>query len=137
VRVESQGGKTFTGAITRTTERVEELTRKLTTEIEVPNPNLEVVPGTYAEVVLKVESHPHALAIPAEAVPPGQQSSVYLINDQHQIEVRPVTLGLETPNSYEVLAGLKEGDLVLVGSRSQVKPGQTVEPKLINSLAQQ
>jgi RND family efflux transporter MFP subunit len=137
VRVESQGGKTFTGAITRTTERVEELTRKLTTEIEVPNPNLELVPGTYAEVVLKVESHPHALAIPAEAVPPGQQSSVYLINDQHQIEVRPVTLGLETPNSYEVLAGLKEGDLVLVGSRSQVKPGQTVEPKLINSLAQQ
>src|ERR1035441_9226155 len=137
VRVESQGGKTFTGAITRTTERVEELTRKLTTEIEVPNPNLEVVPGTYAEVVLKVESHPHALAIPAAAVPPGQQSSAYLINDQHQIEVRPVTLGLETPNSYEVLAGLKEGDLVLVGSRSQVKPGQTVEPKLINSLAQQ
>ena len=137
VRVESQGGKTFTGTITRTTERVEELTRKLTTEIEVPNPNLELVPGTYAEVVLKVESHPHALAIPAEAVPPGQQSSVYLINDQHQIEVRPVTLGLETPNSYEVLAGLKEGDLVLVGSRSQVKPRQTVEPKLINSLAQQ
>jgi hypothetical protein len=48
-----------------------------------------------------------------------------------------VTLGLETPTSREVLAGLKEGDLVLVGSRSQVNPGQTVEPKLINSPAQQ
>ena len=109
----------------------------MTVEIEVPNPNLELVPGTYASVVLKVEGHPHALAIPAEAVPPGQQSNVYLVNDQRQIEVRPVTLGLETPGSYEVLSGLKEGDLVLVGSRSQVKPGQTVEPKLINSLALQ
>jgi RND family efflux transporter MFP subunit len=137
VRVESMGGKTFTGIITRTTERVEEQTRKLTVEIEVPNPNLELVPGTYASVVLKVESHPHALAIPVGAVPAGQQSSVYLINDQHQIEVRPVTLGLETPTSREVLTGLKEGDLVLVGSRSLVRPGQTVEPKLINSLAQQ
>jgi hypothetical protein len=48
-----------------------------------------------------------------------------------------VTLGLETPTSYEVLAGLKEGDLVLIGSRSQVKPGQKVEPKLISSLAQE
>ena len=109
----------------------------MTAEIEVPNPNLELVPGIYAGVVLKVEGHPQALAIPAEAVPAGQQSSVYLVNDQRQIEVRPVTLGLETPNRYEVLAGLKEGDLVLIGSRSQVKPGQTVEPKLINSLAQQ
>jgi hypothetical protein len=62
---------------------------------------------------------------------------VYLVNDQRQIEVRPVTLGLETPTSREVLAGLKEGDLVLVGSRSQVNPGQTVESKLINSPAQQ
>ena len=47
-----------------------------------------------------------------------------------------MALGLETPSSYEVLNGLKEGDLVLIGSRSQVKPGQKVEPKLINSLAQ-
>jgi len=137
VRVDSMGGKTFTGIITRTTDRVEEQTRMMTAEIEVPNPNLELVPGTYAAVVLKVESHPHALAIPVQAVPAGQESSVYLVNDQRQIEVRPVTLGLETPTSREVLAGLKEGDLVLVGSRSQVKPGQTVEPKLINSPALQ
>ena len=137
VRVDSMGGKTFTGIITRTTDRVEEQTRMMTAEIEVPNPNLELVPGTYAAVVLKVENHPHALAIPVQAVPAGQESSVYLVNDQRQIEVRPVTLGLETPTSREVLAGLKEGDLVLVGSRSQVKPGQTVEPKLINSLALQ
>jgi RND family efflux transporter MFP subunit len=137
VRAESQGGKSFTGIITRTTARVEEQTRKMTVEIEVPNPDLKLVPGTYAAVVLKVEDHPHALSIPAEAVPAGQQSNVYLVNDQHQIEVRPVTLGLETPNRYEVLAGLKEGDLVLVGSRSQVKPGQEVEPKLITSVAQQ
>jgi hypothetical protein len=44
---------------------------------------------------------------------------------------------LETSTSREVLAGLKEGDLVLIGSRSQVKPGQKVEPKVIDSLAQQ
>jgi RND family efflux transporter MFP subunit len=137
VRVDSMGGKTFTGMITRTTERVEEQTRMLTAEIEVPNPKLELVPGTYASVVLKVESHPHALAVPVEAVPAGQQSSVYLVNDQRQIEERPVTLGLETSTSREVLAGLKEGDLVLIGSRSQVKPGLTVEPKLINALAQE
>jgi len=83
-----------------------------------------------------VECHTNALAIPVEAVPAGQQSSVYLVNDQRQIDERPVTLGMETSTSREVLTGLKEGDLVLIGSRSQVRPGQTVEPKLINGLTQ-
>ncbi len=36
----------------------------MTAEVEVPNPDLELVPGTYASVVLKVENRPHALAIP-------------------------------------------------------------------------
>ena len=137
IRVDSMGGKSFTGIITRTTDRVEEQTRTMITEIEVPNPDLKLVPGMYATVVLKVANHPHALAIPTEAVSAGQESSVYLVNDQRQIEERPVTLGLETSTSREVLAGLKEGDLVLIGSRSQVKPGQKVEPKEIDSLAQQ
>lgn len=137
VRVESLGDKSFTGIITRTTERVEEQTRTMTTEIEVPNPSLKLVPGMYATVVLKVERRPQALAIPTEAVPTGQKSSVYVVNAKQQIEERLVTLGLETPTRYEVLAGLKEGDLVVIGSRSQIKPGQKVEAKLIGSLAQQ
>jgi RND family efflux transporter MFP subunit len=136
VRVESVGGKNFQGAITRMTEKVSEATRTMITEIEVPNPNLELVPGMYAAVDLKVQNRPRVLSIPIEAVPAGQQSSVYLVNDKDEIEERPVTLGLETPTRFEVTAGLKEGDLVMIGRRSKVKPGQKVEPKLINSLAQ-
>jgi len=136
VRVESLGNKSFTGIITRSTLRVNEDTRTMTTEIEVPNPTLDLVPGMYAEIVLKVEHHPQALAIPIEAVPPGQ-SSVYVVNDHNEIEERPVSLGINTPTRYEVTAGLKEGELVLMSGRSQLKPGQKVQPSLIPSLAQQ
>ena len=135
VRVESLGGKAFTGTITRSTLKVNEDTRTMMTEIEVPNPKLEIVPGMYARVVLKVQRRPHVLTIPIQAVPPGYGANVYVVNDQHQIEERPVTLGLETPTEYEVTSGLKEGELVLVGSRSQVQPGQKVEPKVVASLA--
>ncbi len=137
VRVESLGGKCFTGVITRTTDRVEEQTRTMTTEIEVPNPDLRLVPGMYATVVLKVERHPQALAIPTEAISADRGTSVYVVNSEQEIEDRPVTLGLETPGRYEVVAGLKEGDLVMIGGRSQVKPGQKVEAKLIGPLSQQ
>jgi RND family efflux transporter MFP subunit len=137
VRVESLGGKTFSGTISRCAQNVDEETRTMVTEIEVPNPNLELVPGMYATLALKVQRRPRALAIPAEAISGDKKPSVYLINAGREIEVRPVTLGLETPGKYEVVAGLQEGDLVMIGSRSEVKPGQKVEPKLIGSLARQ
>lgn len=137
VRVESLGGKTFTGKISRCAQKVDEATRTMITEIEVPNPELELVPGMYATLVLKVERRPNALTIPTEAISTDKKPSVYLINSDQQIEERSVALGLETPGRYEVVSGLKEGDLVMIGSRSQVKPGEKVEAKLIGSLAKQ
>jgi RND family efflux transporter MFP subunit len=137
VRVESLKDKPFPGVISRFTHKVDEDTRTMITEIEVPNPKLELVPGMYATVVLKVERRPQALAVPTEAISSSKKPSVYVVNRDQEIEERPVTLGLETPSKYEVLAGLQEGDLVMIGSRSQVKPGQKVEVKLIGPLAQQ
>src|ERR1039458_3621727 len=131
VRVDSLNGKTFTGIISRFTHEVDENTRTMITEIEVPNPNLELMPGMYATVVLKVEKRLQALAVPTEAVSGEKSPTVYLVNSDNQIEERAVKLGLETADKYEVLSGLDEGDLVVIGNRSGFQVGQKVEPKLI------
>ena len=131
VRVDSLNGKTFTGTISRFTHDVDDNTRTMITEIEVPNPNLELMPGMYATVVLKVEKRPQALAVPTEAVAGGKTPTVYVVNHDNQIEERTVKLGLETPDKYEVLSGLNEGDLVVIGNRAGFQAGQKVEPKLI------
>ena len=131
VRVDSLNGKTFNGSIARFTQDVDDTTRTMLTEIEVTNSDLELVPGMYATVVLKVEQHPNALAVPIEAVSGGKAPTVFLVNRENQIEERAVTLGLETPDNYQVLAGLQEGDLVVVGNRAAFQAGQKVEPKLL------
>jgi RND family efflux transporter MFP subunit len=131
VRVDSLDGKTFTGKITRFMGRVNDDTRTMITEIEVDNPKLEIVPGMYAAVALRVQQRPQVLVIPIQASSGEKDSTVYLINSKQEIEARPVVLGLETPERYEVISGLNEGDLVMVGNRSQVHPGQKVEAKLI------
>ena len=43
IRVDSLGGKTLTAKISRFTSRVEETTRLMETEVEVPNPDLQLV----------------------------------------------------------------------------------------------
>jgi RND family efflux transporter MFP subunit len=133
VHVDSLGGKTFTGKISRFTERVEETTRTMITEMDVDNPKLELVPGMYATVVLRLEERPRALAIPTEAIAAGR-TTVSMVNANHEIEERAVKLGLETPTKYEVLSGVSEGDLVIIGSAPRAKSGQKVEPKLVSLL---
>jgi RND family efflux transporter MFP subunit len=130
VRVESLGGKSFIGNITRFTDKVNQDTRTMITELEVKNPELEIVPGMYAQVVLKVEHRSNALTIPTEAVASAKSSLVEVISQDNQIEEREVTLGLETPDRYEVISGLKEGEKVMIGSHSRVHAGEKVEPKL-------
>jgi RND family efflux transporter MFP subunit len=129
VRVTSLGGKTFTGTITRFTDRVNEETRTMITELEVTNSNLEIVPGMYAVVVLKIEKVTNVLTIPVEAVATGSKDTVFTVNQNNEIEEHEVTLGLETPDFYQVTSGLKDGDRVMIGNHSQVHVGEKVEPK--------
>ncbi len=135
VRVDSLGGRTFTGKISRFTDKVEEETRTMTAEVEVENPKLELVPGMYATVILRVARRPNALAVPIQAVAGDAEKTVYVINPRQEIEIRPVTLGLETPDKFEVTSGLEEGDLVMIGSRSLVQPGQKVQTRTIGRLS--
>jgi RND family efflux transporter MFP subunit len=127
VRVESLGNKTFAGRIARFTDQVSDATRTMTTEIEVKNPDLEIVPGMYATVVLTVEHRAQALVIPTEAVASARKSTVRVVNQNNEIEERVVTLGLETPNRYEVTSGLRAGEKVVIGNPSQAHPGEKVE----------
>jgi RND family efflux transporter MFP subunit len=126
VRVASAGGRTLRGKITRSTNKVDMDTRTMMFEIEVPNPKLELAPGMYATVVLKVENRPQALAIPIQAVT-GKGRSVLVVNANNEIEAREVTLGVETPDKYEVLSGLKAGETVVVGNPRHLQPGQKVQ----------
>ena len=126
VRVQSLGNKPFTGDVLRFTARVDHNTRTMITEIEVPNPGLELVPGMYATASVKLEENPHALAVPIQAVSLGGANTVFVVNGSDQIEERTVAVGLETPTRCEITSGLKEGDMVMIGGRSLVHSGEKV-----------
>lgn len=133
VRVDSLGGKTFAGKITRFSDEVNDETRTMTTELEVDNPNLEIVPGMYAVALFQFAAHQNALAIPTQAVTNPQDPVVYVVNGSNEIESRTVKLGIETPDKYEVTDGLREGELVIIGNHSQFHPGEKVDPKTVSA----
>jgi RND family efflux transporter MFP subunit len=133
IRVDSLGGQLMQGRIARIADQVDDATRTMVVELEVPNPDAALVPGMYATVTLRTDERPAALVVPVEAVAGGNR--VFVVNAAHRLEERPVQLGLETPGSLEVLSGLAEGELVLVGNPGQLATGQKVEPRLTAPLA--
>lgn len=121
--------------IARFNRRISTETRTMLGETDVSNADLSLIPGMYVTVVLKLEQRPAALAVPVEAVAGTTRPTVFLITAEHRIEERAVKLGLQTPTKYEVVSGLKEGDLVMIGSRAHVQAGQQVTTKAVNLVA--
>jgi multidrug efflux pump subunit AcrA (membrane-fusion protein) len=88
----------------------------------------------YAEVDLTTAQQNHALAVPVEAVEgSGESARVFAVDQSGAIRIVAVRLGIETSQLVEIRSGdLKEGDRVVVGSRSALKDGTHVQPKLIS-----
>jgi RND family efflux transporter MFP subunit len=128
--------RAFRGKIARFSNEVQLSTRTMDTEVDVPNPELIIVPGMYAEVSLAVEQSSHAIAVPLQAIGSSEEKhTVFLVNQSGHIEERPVEVGIQTSDLSEIKSGLAPGDLVVVGSRSQLKPGQQVVPKIVEMSA--
>jgi RND family efflux transporter MFP subunit len=131
VRVPSLG-RTFPGKVARFSVDVKESTRTMHTEVDVENPKRLLVPGSYAEADLTLEQKDGVPAVPLQAVNhEGDKTTVYVVDASGKIEDRPVTLGLQTANSAEIISGLREGEQVVVSDRSGLKAGESVHPQSV------
>ena len=125
-------GKTFGGRVARFAEKVDMSTRTMLTEVDVPNPDFEYTPGMYATVRLSLARQKDALTVPIQSLAAGDPPTVMIVKD-NKVERRQVTVGLETPDRAQILSGLDEGDLVVVGSRGAVQAGETATPRLVDA----
>jgi RND family efflux transporter MFP subunit len=126
--------RSFPGRVARFSDKVDQSTRTMKTEVDVPNPTLILVPGMYAEVDLVTEQRKNVLTVPVEAVDgSGNSVRVFKVQPSGALQIVPVGLGVETARQIEIRSGdLQEGDDVVVGSRAGLKDGNKVQPKVIH-----
>lgn len=130
VRVESLK-RVFQGRISRFSGKLDSSTRTMETEVDLANPDSVIKPGMFGYAALVLEHRLDALTVPVQALS-GRSSSatVLVVGTDKRLEERRVNLGLETPDRIEVLSGLREDEMVVVGARANLRPGLLVEPKL-------
>jgi RND family efflux transporter MFP subunit len=131
VRVPSLN-RTFPGKVARFAVDVKEATRTMHTEVDVLNPDRVLMPGLYADADLTLEHKEGIPSMPLQAVNhENDKTTVFVVNANGEIEDRPVTLGIQTASDVEVVAGLTEGEQVVVSDRSGLKPGEKVHPQVV------
>jgi len=125
--------KTFDGKIALFSGQIDPETRTLHTEVNVPNPKYEIVPGMYATVQIPLHTVQNVLTVPVQAVQASGESrgAVLVVGSDNRIEKRDVSLGLEGATDVEIVSGLRENELVVFGEQSQYKPGELVAPKIV------
>lgn len=127
--------RTFTGKIVRYSDQIDPQTRTMHTEVDVPNPKFELVPGMYASVKIPLRTVNGVLTVPVQAVQSSGtgEGTVLIVNSSNHLERREVKLGLQTATDAEVLSGLAENETVVFGEQNQFREGQLVTPKLVEA----
>lgn len=123
----SYPGEEFPGRVTFITPHLDNKTRTVKVRLEFPNPDLKLLPEMYGDVSFEIPLG-EKLSIPASAViRTGTQDIVFVDKGGGTMQIRRVELGGKAGNYYEVLKGLKEGEMVvtranfLIDSESKIQ----------------
>jgi RND family efflux transporter MFP subunit len=88
--------------------------------------------GLFVRIRLPVGQPHKALVISERALGVSQsQHYVLVVDDKKQVEYRPVQVGVLTAGMREIVGGLKPTERIIVTGLQRVRPGVTVDPKLI------
>jgi membrane fusion protein (multidrug efflux system) len=116
----------FAGTVTRFSHALDEATKTMLAEIELPNPKGDLRPGMYASVRIIVERKPDCLIIPVEALLVEKaRSSVFTIADSKAKRVT-VKTGFNDGGWVEIQDGVKLDDRIVLLGKQPLVDGQAV-----------
>lgn len=114
--------------VSRAAGSLDENTRTMTVEIDVPNPDGSLLPGMFGEATITLEEKADALVLPATAIRHDEsgRSYVYVVAADDAILVVDVTTGLDDGKQVEIVSGLTGSERVVGPTIDRLKPGQKV-----------
>lgn len=106
-------------------------TRSLLARATVPNEQIRLLPGSFAEVEVLLGEIPDAILIPAIALIPGLKQQTVFVHRDGLVEGRKVQSGLRTADAVQIVEGLKVGEEVITSGVLQLRPGMKVQVKKV------
>jgi RND family efflux transporter MFP subunit len=120
-------GQKFVGKVVRTAEAIDPATRTLLTEVDVPNKDGRLLPGSFGEVHFAVGSGVNKVTIPVNAMLfRAEGPRVAVVDNSGKVQLRPINIGRDYGTTLEVLGGVSPTDQVVINPADSLADGQQV-----------
>jgi membrane fusion protein, multidrug efflux system len=127
ITLQEMPGQKFLATVTRTADSIDPNTRTLLTEVDVPNPKNQLLPGSFGEVHFKVGSNVDKVTVPVNAMLfRAQNAQLAVIGPDNKIQLRQINIGRDFGTTLEILAGVSPSDRIVINPPDSLEDGQQV-----------
>jgi multidrug efflux system membrane fusion protein len=120
-------GQKFFGKVVRTAEAIDPSTRTLLTEVDVPNNDGRLLPGSFGEVHFAVGSGVNKVTVPVNAMLfRAEGPRLAVVGPDGKIQLRPINIGRDYGTTLEILGGVSPADEVVINPADSLEEGQQV-----------
>jgi RND family efflux transporter MFP subunit len=120
-------GQKFKGTIARTAQAIDPATRTLLTEVDVPNKEGRLLPGSFGEVHFRVGLNAQKVTIPVNTMLfRAEGPRVAVVGSNGKVQLRPITIGRDYGTTLEILGGVGIEDRIVINPADSLEEGQPV-----------
>lgn len=128
IRVPQLPGRSFAGAVERSSVALQAASRTLTTEVDVPNPDGILRAGMHADVTLKLPRAKPGVVVPSEAaIFVKGQLRVAVVKDDGRITWRTIRMRRDFGRALEVEDGVDAQTRLILGPSPDLREDQPVD----------
>ncbi len=128
VTTREYAGHAFTGKVARSAGALDQTTRTMLVEVDVPNPKNELLAGMYAEVSLTLTSVHQVYEIPATALLNDAKGlRVATVDGENKLKLVPITIERDTGATVQIASGLDASARVVKISSADMVDGKSVQ----------
>jgi HlyD family secretion protein len=120
------GGK-LESRVTRSSLQLDPLSRTLTTETDIENRELKLLPGAFVTTKILLEQRDEVWVLPLGAIVKTNDGHHCCVVIEGKIEYRPIQLGLRVGEEVEIQSGLDGSEMVVLVRADTLQAGQPAE----------
>ncbi|HWO57599.1 MAG TPA: efflux RND transporter periplasmic adaptor subunit [bacterium] len=114
------------GVIYAVESKIDPGTRTIKARARIPNPDGQLIPGSFARIDITLEQIPDAIVIPTGAVIPELAGAKVYVCENGAARSVPVQTGIRTDRSIQITQGLSPNDTLIVTGLLQLSEGRKV-----------
>jgi RND family efflux transporter MFP subunit len=127
ITLDAMPGKVFTGKVSRTSGVLDNETRLMRAEVDLPNKEGKLVAGLYGRIKIVLTKSEQTLVLPPDSIRRSEEGAyVFVVQGDGTVKKQAVTTGIDDGVQIEITKGLDGSEQVVGGMIGRLAEGDVV-----------